>query len=282
MKCAVCLMLIVSITMPGIVSGSDTSKPATGGDVLATVGDRSIDREMLDHIINTIPEENRVPFLTPDGRRKILDEVVEFTLFAEAARREGIDREPAVKTRLDYVQTEYLASEYLRRRLADQTLVTEEELKQYYSEHKNEFKPPEEIKARHILVPTEAEAKKVLEKVRDGMDFAEAAKKHSIDPAAAQGGQLKLADGGEWLPKGTFETSFEIELFKIPEGELGGPLKTQYGWHILKVEGRRQPEVPSYVQVRNSIRNRLQSRRVQERREKIKKELQEKIPVEIK
>src|SRR5512139_2843546 len=81
--------------------------PEKAGDVLVKVGDHEITRQMLDSIIATIPEENRVPFLTPDGRKKILDEVVAFTLFAEAAKAQGMDREPASKTRLDYAQTEY-------------------------------------------------------------------------------------------------------------------------------------------------------------------------------
>ena len=92
---------------------TDPSATAQGGDVIAKVGNHQITREMLDNIINTIPEENRVPFLTPDGRKKILDEVVSSMLFAEAAKAEGIDKDAAVKTRLNYAQTEYLGGEDL-------------------------------------------------------------------------------------------------------------------------------------------------------------------------
>lgn len=252
------------------------------GDVLATVGDHKITRKMLDHIVATIPEENRVPFLTPDGRKKILDEVVSFMLFAEAAKAEGIDKEPEVQTRLDYVQTEYLAREFFRRRLLKAPPVLESELKKYYTEHLDEFKPPEEIKARHILVRTEAEAKKILKKIESGEDFAQLAKKHSIDPAAAKGGMLMLPDGKEWLPKGTFEKSFEYTLFKIPKGEVGGPIKTQFGWHILKVEDRRQPETPGFVQVRTMIKNSLQDKKNAQIHKETTEELNKKIPVTLK
>jgi len=184
-----------------------------GGDVLATVGNQKITREMLDNIIATIPEENRVPFLTPDGRKKILDEVVNFELFAQAAKDDGIDKEPAIKTRLKYEQAQYLAREYFRRAQAKQTPIFEDDLKNYYKTHINEFTPPEEIQARHILVKTEAEANKIIAELKKGADFADLAKKKSIDPAAQKGGKLELMDGKDWLPRGSFEKSFEHVLF---------------------------------------------------------------------
>lgn len=250
-----------------------------GGDVLAKVGDQEITREFLDHIIETIPEESRVPFLTPDGRKKILEEVVSFMLFAQAAKAEGIDKEPAIKTRLNYAATEYLAREFFRRQLAKAPPISEEDLKAYYDAHKDEFKPPAEIKARHILVRTEANAKKIVEKLDSGAKFGELAKKESIDPAAPMGGRLLLSDGREWLPKGTFEKSFEFELFKIPEGQYSGPIKTQFGWHVLKVEEKRQPATPSFVQVRASIKNRLQDQRNNEIHKKVTEELKKKFQV---
>jgi peptidyl-prolyl cis-trans isomerase C len=256
--------------------------PEKGGDVLATVGSHEITRAMLDNIIATIPEENRVPFLTPDGRKKILDEVVSFLLFSEAAKTEGIDKDPAIKTRLDYTQTEYLAREYFRRFLAKSPQVSEDDLQAFYKSHINEFKPPEEIKARHIVVKTEAQANKVLDELKTGQDFAELAKKYSIDPAAANGGKLVLPDGREWLPKGSFEKSFEFTLFKIPKGEVGGPVKTQFGWHILKVDDRRQPETPSFVQVRSMIRTRLQDEKNVQLHNQLTEELKKKIPVVVK
>lgn len=268
-----------------LAQGSAIGQPVMdekGGDVLATVGNQKITREMLDDIIATIPEENRVPFLTPDGRKKILDEVVNFELFAQAAKDDGIDKDPAVKTRLKYEQTQYLAKEYFKRIQAKQAPISEEQLKNYYNSHISEFTPPEEIQARHILVKTESEANKVLGELKKGVDFAELAKKTSIDPAASKGGKLELMDGKDWLPRGSFEKSFEYVLFKIPKGEVGGPVKSQFGWHILKVDDRRQPEPPGFVQVRNLIKMRLENERNAELHKKITENLKNKIPVILK
>jgi peptidyl-prolyl cis-trans isomerase C len=275
------LFLILTAILPMNVAAQPVT-PETGGDVLAKIGNREITRQMLDHIIATINEENRVPFLTPDGRKKILDEVVSFMLFAEAAKAQGIDKEPAIKTRLEYLQTEYLAREYFRRYLAKAPQVSEETLTAYYKDHLSEFKPPEEIKARHILVKTEAQANKILDELKGGKDFIELAKKNSVDPAAANGGKLELPDGRDWLPRGAFEKSFEHNLFRIPKGQIGGPIKTQFGWHILKVEDQRQPETPSFIQVRSQIKNKLQEQKNSEIHAKVTEELKKSIPVTIK
>jgi peptidyl-prolyl cis-trans isomerase C len=252
------------------------------GEALATVGDVKITRSMLDHIIETIPEQNRVPFLTPDGRKKILDEVISFTLFAQAAKKAGMDKAPAIRTRLEYAQTEYLAREYFRRKIEEAGPISEKELRDYYENHKREFIPPEQIKASHILVPTETEAQKAMEKLKAGEDFSELAKEISIDPAGKRGGVLERQDGSEWLPKGTFENSFEHVLFNIPKGEYGGPIKTQFGWHVVYVEDKRVPPPPTFVRVRRMIRNRLLEKRNNELHEKLTKQIKEDIPVEIK
>jgi peptidyl-prolyl cis-trans isomerase C len=261
---------------------AQTTGDQSGGDVLATVGNQKITREMLDNIIGTIPEENRIPFLTPDGRKKILDEVVNFELFARAAKDSKIESEPAIKTRLQYEETQYLAREYFRREQGRQAPVSEDSIKDFYSSHLKEFAPPEEIQARHILVKTEVAANKIIEELKNGADFAELAKKKSIDPAAQKGGKLELMDGKDWLPRGSFEKSFEHVLFKIPKGQTGGPVKSQFGWHILKVDDRRQPEPPSFVQVRSMIKSRLENERNSELHKKVTDDLKAKIPVVIK
>ncbi len=271
------LMLALCVNAyPAAASGTST------GDVIAQVGNQTITRTMLDHIIETIPEENRAPFLTPDGRKKILTEVIEFFLFAQAAQAKGIADEPAIKTRLEYNRQENLAREFFKREFAKQTPVTDEEAQAYYKEHINEFKPQEEVKARHILVKTESDANKIGEKLKAGEDFEALAKKHSIDPAGKEGGKFQTPDGKDWLTKGMFEQSFAHQLFSIPKGTSGKPIKTQFGWHILKVDDRRQPETPAFVQVRSMIINRLQEQKGNKLKESLTNELKKTIPVEMK
>jgi peptidyl-prolyl cis-trans isomerase C len=279
------LMITLALLIPfaGNVSAQAPQPGSTGsGDALAKVGDQEITRAMLDDIIKTIPEEHRVPFLTPDGRKKILDEVVNFTLFAQQAKAQGMDKEPEIKVRIDYEATQYLGREFFRRRLAELPDISQEEVAAYYKSHISEFKPPDEIQARHILVTTEADANKIMEQLKGGADFAELAKQRSIDPAGQKGGKLESMEGGDWLPRGAFEKSFEQALFKLGKGELGGPLKTQFGWHVLKVEDKRQPETPALVQVQGMIRNRLMEERAAELRTRLAEQIKKTIPVAYK
>ncbi len=276
-------LAIMMFALPGnILPVKADAVEDKGGEALATVGDEIITRTMLDHIIQTIPEGRRVRFLTPDGRKKILDEVISFTLFAKAAKKENLDKDPAIKTRLEYAQTEYLAREYFRRKLEQADPISEEELLKYYEQHINEFQPPKEIKASHILTSTESEANKVLEQLKDGADFEKLAQKVSIDPTAKRKGVLERPDGSEWLPEGTFEKSFEHILFNIPPGEYGGPIKTQFGWHTLYVRDKRNPPPMSFPRVRRIIKERLLEQRNRKLNEKITEELKKEFPVKMK
>ena len=255
---------------------------AQAGTVLMKVGNYEITREMIDAIIQTIPERERGQFLLPDGRKKILDRVVSIVLFAQAAKAAGIDKEPKVKIRLEYGQTLFLGEEYLRRELEKLPPITEEDAKAYYKENKSQFKSPERIKVRHIVVRTEEEAKKILKKLEAGEKFSELAKKYSLDPTRFEGGTLKLPTGQEWLPRGTFEKSFEDVLFGIKKGKIGGPVKSQFGWHILTVDDY-QPATPlSYVQVRSAIMNRLKNEQANKKRQELVEKLKKTTPVEKK
>jgi len=104
----------------------------------------------------------------------------------------------------------------------------------------------------------------------------------SIDPAKDIGGALQLPDGRDWLPRGSFEASFEHMLYSIPKGQVGGPIKTQFGWHILKVEDKRQPETPSFVQVRSAIKNKLEEQKRADLHQKVMDELKKTYPVTVK
>ena len=134
-------LLILITLLVASTFAADPSGTSQGGDVLAKVGNHQITREMLDNIINTIPEENRVPFLTPDGQKKILDEVVSSMLFAEAAKAEGVDKEPTVKTRLDYAQTEYLGGELLQATACKESPIVRERNFRHITKNTNPSSP---------------------------------------------------------------------------------------------------------------------------------------------
>ncbi len=147
------------------------------------------------------------------------------------------------------------------RELAATQPVTDEELKTYYDEHKAGYQQKEQIKARHILIsldpaasPAEVEKslakiKKVLAKAKNGSNFAALAKKYSEGPSAATGGDLG------WFGHGAMVKPFEVAAFALKKGEISQPVRTNFGWHIIKIEDRKEPRQQAFDEVREDIRD---------------------------
>jgi peptidyl-prolyl cis-trans isomerase C len=145
---------------------------------------------------------------------------------------------------------------FIRNKLAMEMLLVEEgkaastdaAMKKVYEEAVQKAGPEQEVRARHILVPTEEEAKAVLAEIKKGTDFAELAKQKSKDPgAAAEGGDLGYFGKAQMVPE------FAEVAFKLNKGEVSDPVKTQFGWHIIKVEDKRNKPVPTFENVKDQI-----------------------------
>jgi len=145
---------------------------------------------------------------------------------------------------------------FIRNKLAMEMLLVEEgkaastdaAMKKVYEEAVQKAGAEPEVRARHILVPTEDEAKAVLAEIKKGTDFAELAKQKSKDPgAAAEGGDLGYFGKDQMVPE------FAETAFKLNKGEVSDPVKTQFGWHIIKIEDKRNKPVPSFENVKEQI-----------------------------
>lgn len=165
-------------------------------------------------------------------------------------------REPA-RMKMDYL-------ELTPETLADTQEVPEEELRRYYERNEQDFEQKDEVKARHILLSLQENAtEEVAQKARERMlrlrdriqagemEFAEAARKHSQGPSASEGGSLGWVAKGETLP------AFQEEAFSLDSGQIGDPVRTREGWHLIKVEDRREGGVKPFDQVRDEVRQRV-------------------------
>lgn len=140
----------------------------------------------------------------------------------------------------------------LNKLLAPQIKITDEELKKYYDENKESFATPEQVRASHILVDTKEEAEEILKQLKDGADFAELAKEKSKDPGSgAKGGDLDYFGKGEMMPE------FEEAAFKTPVGELSAIVKTDYGYHIIKVVDKKPAHTATFEEKKEEIRETL-------------------------
>lgn len=177
---------------------------------------------------------------------EILKNIARERLVLERAYDKNIDHTDAVKEQVENLKKQVVIQEYLKSMMDD--LIPEKDIKKQYETLKEKFVGKEEVKASHILVESEDEAKAIAKQLKDGADFAELAKEKSIDKASgAKGGDLGYFTKERMVP------TFAEAAFKADEGEVTAPVKSDFGWHIIKVEDKRPVEAPKYEEVRERI-----------------------------
>ncbi len=174
----------------------------------------------------------------------VLDYLVDSTLVAQKAKQDKIDKAPDFAARVDYAVDKVLM-EGLLTNIA-KSVTDDTTLHAIYDEAAKAQKPEDEIHARHILVPTEADAQAVLKRLKAGEDFAKVAKETSKDPGS-EGGDLG------WFTKERMVPAFADAAFKLKDGQLSAPVKSQFGWHVIKVEGHRTKTFPPFDQVHDQL-----------------------------
>ena len=247
-----------------------TLVPAMAEDkVLAKVNGRAITE--ADLRLAEAEIGNDLGSIPADQRRRVLVEyLIENDLFAEAAEAAKLGSGSAFDERKKYWQRRALRDAYF-----DQSIrgaVTEAEARKYYDSQISSAKPQEEVRARHILVETEGKAKEIFEKIAHGEDFARMATEHSKDPGSKEdGGDLGYFGHGQMVPV------FEETAFKLKKGDMSQPVQSQFGWHIIKLEDRRQKGAPPF----DSIKDRIIASLVHRRAQELTQSLREKAKLEF-
>ncbi len=183
----------------------------------------------------------------PNQRKEaLLAYLIDLTALAQAASAKKLDAAPDFAARLAYAKNKVLMEALLGD--TTKTAATEAEMKKLYDESVAKTQPEEEVRARHILVKTEKEAQDVLAKLKGGADFEKLAREISTDPSAkTNGGDL------EYFAKGQMVPEFSEAAFKLSKGQISQPVKTQFGFHIIKVEDKRAKPVPKYEEVKDQV-----------------------------
>ncbi|CAH1664584.1 Parvulin-like PPIase [Hyphomicrobiales bacterium] len=184
----------------------------------------------------------------PDERKRdeVINYLVDLKLGAKAAADAKITDSPEFAARLAYYREKVLLDEYLTRE--GKKAVTAEAAKKLYDETTKAMAPEEEAHARHILVEDEAQAKAVVERLKKGEDFAKVAADVSKDPGSGkEGGDLG------WFTKDRMVPEFAEAAFKLKKGEVSEPVKSQFGWHIIKLEDKRSKPLPDFAAVKPQI-----------------------------
>jgi peptidyl-prolyl cis-trans isomerase C len=183
---------------------------------------------------------------TPEARRNYLvTHLVDMILLSRAAEEQGLSGSDDFKRRFAAMRTKLLAGLMLRQ--VAQKSVNEEAMHKVYDDAIKQMGDEQEVRARHILVETEDQAKAIQADLKKGADFAELAKQKSKDPAAADGGDLGYFTKDQMVPE------FADVAFKLDKGQVSDPVKTAFGWHIIKVEDKRKKPVPTFDQVKDQL-----------------------------
>jgi peptidyl-prolyl cis-trans isomerase C len=189
-----------------------------------------------------------MPNMPPQQKHDyLITYLADVIVLSQTAEQQKLGERPDVKRRLAFDRNRLLMEALLQD--AARAAVSDEAEHKVYDEAVKQMPAEEEVHARHILLPTEDEAKAVLADLKKGGDFAAAAKEKSKDPAAAEGGDLGYFTKDQMVPE------FSAVAFKLGKGELSEPVKTQFGWHIIKVEDKRIKPTPSFDQVKTQIDN---------------------------
>jgi peptidyl-prolyl cis-trans isomerase C len=179
-------------------------------------------------------------------RMSLLEFLIDNQLFAEAADGEKLGQGADFETRLKYLKRRALRELYFEKVIKG--LVSDADARKIYEDQVKLMKPEEEVSARHILVETEDKAKELKEKIKAGGDFATLAKENSKDPGSKEdGGNLGYFGHGQMVPQ------FEEVVFKLPKGDVSDPVKTQFGWHLIKIEDKRFKQPPAFDIVKDRI-----------------------------
>jgi peptidyl-prolyl cis-trans isomerase C len=243
--------------------------------ILAKIGSRTVTEGDLKQMANAVPEKFRYYYQTPEGRKQTLDYIVNIYALAAEAEKQGLDKTPDAEKLLAFTRNDLLARLLLDKMTKESPAPSEADGKKYFEQNKTEFSTPESIKLHHVLVENEKEAKDVLARLKKGEKFAEIATQVSICPSKTKGGDL------DWMPKGSLVPEIEEVAFKMKKGQIEGPVKSKFGYHILFLEDSKPAEEASFDQVKEYIIEQLKYQKQQEQYEKIADSLRKKMNVQI-
>ncbi len=226
-----------------------TTTQATPDTVVARVGDETITEADLQFAAEDLGQE--LANIPPEQRRSFLVTVlIDMKVMAGAARQQGMDASDEYKRRLRYLEDRALRRAFFAEKIS--STVTPEALQAAYADYVKAFTPQDEVRASHILVATEADAKAIAEELAKGTPFEQLAKEKSMDPSGAQNG----GDLG-YFSRGMMVKPFEDAAFALEVGQVSEPIQSQFGWHIIKLVEKRKSAPPTIDQIGPQLQQQL-------------------------
>jgi len=256
-----------------VVNGEKITKEELYQAMYEQVGQRTLDDLVAERLIMQEAEKQGVTVSEDEVQRRY-QEVVEQNFSSEQELLQALQMYNMTKDDLmDNIKKELI----VRKVLGEDVKVTEEDMKKYFEENKERFAQREQVKVQHILLKNEEDAEAVLAEINNGADFAELAKEKSIDPGSKdKGGDLGYVTRNDVVPE------FADAAFSLAPGEISGAVKTDYGYHIIKVLDKKPAREPDYETSKDKIRDILIEQAVQEKAPQWMSDLKSRAKIEYK
>ena len=243
--------------------------------VLAKIGNREITTQDLQFFLRNVEPKVASQYTSPEGLKQLLAQLSEQELFYLDALEKGFDKETEFTKELERVKSNLL-KQYALSKFINSVTVNEIEMKKFYNENKEFFFEPESVKASHILVKDEDSANKIISELNEGKKFEDAANEYSICPSKDKGGDLGF------FPKGRMVPEFEAAAFELEKDEITKtPVKSQFGYHIIKLTGRREAMELTFNEAEEKVKSALLNKKQQEEYNKVVDTLREKYEVKF-
>ena len=244
---AIAVAAACAFTSPAVAQQEDKVVVRVNGQEIRTSDIRLAMDDILPQI-SSMPPKTRYPF--------VVEYLIERHLLAQAAVGEKIAETEEFRRRSRFYQMKALRDAYFEEKIKPQ--ITDDYVRSVYEKEKTNTEKRKAARARHIVVATEQEAKDALAKVKGGEDFAELAKKISRDSSAPNGGDLGFFAAEEMVP------DFSKVVFALKPGQLGGPVKTPFGWHVVKLEEFKEIGPKPFDEVKVGLKTILLRKKVQD------------------
>ncbi len=242
--------------------------------VLARVEGKEITESEVKRFIQHLGPQVAMQFQGPEGMKQVAQELVNQELMYLEAKDKGLDQEEEYLKEVEVVK-ENVLKQYAISKILQSVEVTEDDLKEFYEDHKDFYKKEETISASHILVEDEEKANEIVKEIEEGLSFEEAAQKYSSCPSKDMGGSLGEFGKGRMVPEFE-EAAFELEVDKVSE-----PVQSQFGYHIIKVTDKSEAGISPFEEVKAQIMQQVTAMKQQEAYLGKATELQDQYDVEL-
>lgn len=251
----------------------------TASDILVTVNGKNITKQDAETFVNASSPQTHFSQLNQSQKDMIVDRLVEKELFTELAAKEGIDKKPEFKRNMQKIKDELLVNMWMKTQM-DNAVVSDSEAKAFYDKNVDKFKQKPTVHARHILVKDEKEAQEIIDALKglkgDALKakFIELAKTKSTGPSGPKGGDLGSFSKGQMVPE------FSKAVWALDVGTITTkPVKTQFGYHVIYLEDKKDASAVAYDQVKEKIIATLKQKQFASKIAEVAKELKSKAKI---